>query len=415
MNTPSGSCRNDKSPDDWKCLCFKWKATIIDFGFARALTPGDLENDVTSAAATTTTKKISRSASPSRHPVKQDAGYLNTDIYKGDQKKKKYLNIFRSISTGSISELDTSMRSTRSEGSVGSVSHKMKRVMSTLGNRNFAAPEIVNKVRQLTAQEKKKETQKESSQQTKGMSDSTKTISAFVADYGVLADSYSMGLTIQYMMTGVVPGVSIHGTMKKQQRADRNKKVFSKIGLAKKKTTEKKKLRKPRYRSMEDVPGQVLLLVKRLTHRSPRKRISVRKARRTTAWISEVLSFQEAKHQSNYYFELPSNECTGSQQQQQELQQHNPVATLSLEYVSEEQIHSLDETRYLPLATATPGSVVSTHGATHTVKTIDSINDFPLGSDDNNSNSNFNKENYYVGNDDDDGIILDLEDDMVTF
>jgi hypothetical protein len=152
--TSTGLC-HDKSPDDWKRLCFKWKVTIIDFGFARALTPGDLENDAT--VPTTGTTKPSRSASPSRHPIKQDAGYHN--ICQDDQKKKKGHKIFRDMSNNSLFELDSSHHSDHSNGSFGSVSsisHKMKRVMSTLGNRNFAAPEIVNKVRQFSAQDKKK-------------------------------------------------------------------------------------------------------------------------------------------------------------------------------------------------------------------------------------------------------------------
>lgn len=329
------SDRDFKSPEEWKRLCLKYRAKIIDFGFARALTPGDMEED---RSAT----KSKRSSSPTRHPKKKDAGYHNIqedELNRSQRKKKKSANIFSSSHHSASSLcLEDSFHS------IASVSHKMKRVMSTLGNRNYAAPEIVNKVRQFSAQDKKKELQQDLERRS---SETTKTISAFVADYGLLVDSYSMGHTIRYMMTGVQPGNSVEDTIKKQQRAGMAKKVLSKFGLGKKKKTNdqnKKVARKPRYRSQEDLPGQVSLLIQELTELSPHKRISIRKARRAAPWICDVLTFQT------------------KQQQQQESN-----SEISLEYCSEEQLHSLTQTRYLPMATSAPSSVV-----TPTVTTLDS-------------------------------------------
>jgi hypothetical protein len=395
-------CQDEKSPEVWKELCLRYKATIIDFGFARALTPVDLD-DVSHE----------ESSSQERHPNKENAGYQNVgrdqQISKA-QKQKKALergsngnsgplrNLFRNLSKTSLvslNEMDDSVHS------LASVSHKMKRVMSTLGNRNYAAPEIVNKVREFSAQDKKKETQKDI-QQKKTASETTKTISEFVADYGVLVDSYSMGHTIRYMMTGVMPGVSVEDTIKKQQRAGRAKKVFSKLGMSKKKKAAAGKgPRKPRYRSLYDLPGQLFLLVERLTEVSPYNRMSIRNARRTVPWVRDVLSFQEQPKNIHDGLDGPTDTGTPTEALQE----------LSLEYVSEEQLHSLRETRYLPLATTTPGSIVSIHGSrrsiggatAYTVQTTEeSIHDFQL---DNSSDSSNNPAAEGVG----------LEDDILTF
>lgn len=335
------SDRDYKSPEEWKRLCLKYRAKIIDFGFARALTPGDMEDGPSTQSK--------RSPTWERHPKKKEAGYENIhqdELDRSQRKNKKNSgNIFNSRhSTGSFC-LDGSSHSI---GSVASVSHKMKRVMSTLGNRNYAAPEIVNKVRQFSAQEKKKERENDPE---RNLSQATKTISSFVADYGLLVDSYSMGHTIKYMMTGVQPGVSIDATIKKQQRAAMAKKILSKFGFGKKKKSQdaKKGPRKPFYRSLEDIPGQVVLLIEELTELSPQNRLSIRKARRTSPWICDTLSFQKQTQDS----------------------------TLSLEQCSEEQLQSLTQTRYLPMATLTPGSVVSTLDATAPTVT-NSNQDFPL-------------------------------------
>jgi len=365
--------RDSKSSDEWKKLCFKYRIKIIDFGFARALTPEDMEQKPAKASA-------SRSESPSRrHPKEKEAGYHNVHsdalihIKKKNAGGKTNGKLVRRFygSKESLSELDDSIRSNQLDDSIRSnqsVSHKMIRVMSTLGNRHFAAPEILGKVRHITPQEKKAEIR----DHQKCASGTTNTISEYVANYGVLADSYSMGHTIRYMMTGVRPGVSVEDTIRKQQRSRMTKKVLIKLGLKKKKSTTsgeqtKKKPRKPFYRSLNDTPGMILVLVEELTEISVHRRVSIRKARRYP-WISDVLAFQEYNNNKTHHH-TPNDEETTNEL--------NPAVVTtsllpepSLEHVSEEQLHELHETRYLPLATTTPFSGVSTQ----TTKTFVSLN-----------------------------------------
>ncbi len=314
--------------------------------------------------------KSKQSSSPSRHPKKKDAGYhiVQEDELNRSQRKtkKNSANIFGSSSYHSAKSIDLLEDSVHS---TASASHKLKRVMSTLGNRNYAAPEIVKKVREFSAQDKKEELQKDLERRS---SKTTKTISTFVADYGLLVDSYSMGHTIRYMMTGVQPGISVESTIKKQQRSAMAKKVLSKFGLdktkkKKKKTQETKKApRKPRFRSQEDLPGQVPLLIKNLTELSPYKRMSIRKARRNVAWISDVMAFQTRGM-------VVTDDSTTST---------STTSSLSLDHCSEEQLHSLTQTRYLPLA------AVNIDGTAPTVTTTDSNHEFPSDSNCSSTGSN---------------------------
>ena len=286
--------KNAKTSDEWKRLCHKYKVTILDFGFARALTPEDLEEDPE------TSHRKSRDSS--------------------SKSEKEIIDIDNTLGNENIND------SQHSASSLASVSHKMKRVMSTLGNRNYAAPEIVNKVRRRSAWDKKLERRQKRERQC---SETTKTISDFVADYSLLVDSYSMGNTIRYMMTGVRPGLSVDEVIRKQQRSAKAKKIVGKL-LRLKKSNEhsSNSSRKPIYRSMGDLHGQIYLLIQNLTQTLPNERISIRKARRTVEWISDVLSFQEV---------TDSKEAA-------------PLYH-TLDRVSEEQLQSLYESHYLPLAT----------------------------------------------------------------
>mmetsp|Transcript_5821 Transcript_5821/g.13476 ORF Transcript_5821/g.13476 Transcript_5821/m.13476 type:complete len:607 (-) Transcript_5821:464-2284(-) len=362
---------DSKSPDHWKKMCYKHKATIIDFGFARALTPIDVEDK---QPAIETGGKVAGGY----HHIHEE--YIEDSSGRRKSSSSRGFGSRRRARNDEMTALDDS---THSNTSMASASHQMKRVMSTLGNRNFAAPEILDMVRPVTQQDKKKDKRQREQLESK-VSTTTKTISEFVADYGLLVDSYSLGHSIRYMMTGVQPGQSIDDAIKKQQRSGMRKKVLSKLGFKKKKgaADQKKSPRKPFFRSLDDLPGPVYLLISNLTKRSTESRISVRKARRTVPWISCVMTFQEQAPKSYYegLEETPSNSIK---------KQGIPSPPLSLEHLSEEQLHSLSDTRYLPLATANSSQVVS-HSKTRSASTktfetmdirVDEIHSDPLDSD----------------------------------
>lgn len=281
-----------RSEPNWEALRSKYKVTLIDFGFARALTPDDV--------AKPSRDSIRRDSElASYHRISYDSSYKETNGGSRDDlgtsgRSARSGSLRRRISRGI---LDSSIHrmlgmSNHSGGSKSdelskSASHRVRRTMSALGNKMFAAPEIVNEVRpqfRPRAEPKLK----------KGEGNTTETISNYVADYGLLADSYSMGHTIRYMMTGVQPGISVEDAIL-QQNGGAIGKLFS-LCCAKSSGGDSQK-RSVRYRSMDDLPGEILRLVGALTQISESNRLSIRKARWGVPWIADVLNRQMEEKQ----------------------------------------------------------------------------------------------------------------------
>lgn len=157
--------------------------------------------------------------------------------------------------------------------------------MSALGNKMFAAPEIINQVRSEFRPRTEPSLKKGGDQ---GAS-TTETISNYVADYGLLVDSYSMGHSIRYMMTGVQPGISVEDAIR-QQNGGCIGELFSLCLANKNKSNQKRTVR---YRSMDDLPSETCRLVGALTQILEKNRMSIRKARWSFPWIADVLEPQE--------------------------------------------------------------------------------------------------------------------------
>ena len=146
--------------------------------------------------------------------------------------------------------------------------------------RMFAAPEIINHVHPQFRERVDPNLRKSGEEAT------TETISNYVADYGLLVDAYSMGHTIRYMMTGVQPGISVEDAIF-QQTGGPIGQLFS-LCCGKKSGSENQK-RSVRYRHMDELSRDILRLVGALTQMSEQKRLSIRKARSSVPWITEVL------------------------------------------------------------------------------------------------------------------------------
>lgn len=152
----------------------------------------------------------------------------------------------------------------------------------------FAAPEILNQVRPQFRERIEPNLKKN------GEAATTDTISNYVADYGFLVDAYSMGHTIRYMMTGVQPGISVEDAIFMQNGGVIGQ-LFS-LCCGKKSDGENQK-RSVRYRTMDELPGDILRLVGALTQISEQKRLSVRKARQSFPWIVDVLQLADEKQE----------------------------------------------------------------------------------------------------------------------
>jgi serine/threonine protein kinase len=276
----SGDAEGQEDPNtskgdnvNWEELCKKWKVTLVDFGFARALSPKDVQKP--------TLEMRRENLAASYHPNAVNS----TDIDKsGRPNKDMSSSKSRRSLVGSLHGR-MSLFKMSDDGLNRSTSHLLVRQMSALGNRNFAAPEIINKVKH----DKKRGEQAKLNDAEPN--DLTETISEYVADYGLMVDAYSMGFTIRYMMTGVPPYKSIAEAIQEQES------LCNKLCGGKKNNAR----RSVRYRRLEELPGEVQRLIENLTERSESKRTSIRTARRSYPWISDVLSgteneLEEQKH-----------------------------------------------------------------------------------------------------------------------
>jgi len=224
----------------WPQLLQKWHVTLIDFGFARALTEDDVKRP---------TLKMRRE--------NVNASFHGT-IYNLDSSRGSYLGSSRASSDLSSSGRK---RSSLIRGSI-SISRHMTRKMSALGNRNFAAPEIL-KVKQEVPHDA--------------------TISEFVAEYGLLVDAYSLGCTIRYMMTGVPPHERVEDYIAAQNSVCL--KIARALGCGKPDPNK----RQPHYRLETSLPADVQRMIKKLTERLEQNRTSVREARRYP-WVSTLMT-----------------------------------------------------------------------------------------------------------------------------
>lgn len=132
--------------------------------------------------------------------------------------------------------------------------------MSALGTIAFAAPEIKYKAR------------------SKDAIANADVLSSAVADYGMTADAYSMGITIREMLTGVPSHVQdIAGYIR-----DENSLLVKLFTCCSSRPGEGK--RHMTYRLPNALPGDASRLVKDLTIKKEEERSSVRQAQANT-WI----------------------------------------------------------------------------------------------------------------------------------
>jgi serine/threonine protein kinase len=80
-----------------------------------------------------------------------------------------------------------------------------------VGNRSYAAPEIINGVHD--ASQHMEDVRILTSSSGHLVTDVTRTLSDHVAYYGLLVDSYSVGNVIRYCVTGVAPNLDVSDTI----------------------------------------------------------------------------------------------------------------------------------------------------------------------------------------------------------
>jgi serine/threonine protein kinase len=244
---------------DWAALRQKWHVTVVDFGFARALTP----EDVTQPSAQYQRENMDASFHSTKFNNLDGSSSLN-----GSNASRRSLNMSGSGRKSLVRRSN-------------SISNKMHRTMSALGSPQFAAPEIRKVVKAATKNN-------DNNDDDDDENDVTHTISSFVSEYGLLVDAYSLGCTIRYMMTGVQPHQSVAQAIAEQSNIIEQLCGLLCLGGGGSKTKTKNAPRTPRFRFVDDLPGEVQRLISKMTEREESERTSCRSARRYH-WINDVL------------------------------------------------------------------------------------------------------------------------------
>jgi nicotinic acid phosphoribosyltransferase len=165
--------------------------------------------------------------------------------------------------------------------------------MSAVGNRFFAAPEVQRRVRDIKLSEHGKP---------------KNTLSNFVSDYGMVADAFSVGATIRYILTGVSPMENIDDVIWAQQNPVTKASRWIGKKLSKSKETKK---RTKTFRKIKECPREAVKLVLGMTHGDQLQRTTVRAAR-MCPWIDEVLESTENPALSEMKFlKCATKDCEG--------------------------------------------------------------------------------------------------------
>jgi len=302
----------------------KWHLTLIDFGFARPLHPDDIHVDV---GLRNLSYSLDLTSNNNNASIQKDLLLMSVD---------KPLEAMSHLEHHPVTNNLNSKESKRTADTKESISHHRVEDLSALGNRHFAAPEMLQNVRKFTrrlssssmANSQSRHNHSNSTESSKAkdapiadtsLSSSlentslrkrssitnlltlvslrrhaSKThntpLSEHVSTYGMVVDAYSVGATLRYMVTGCPPHVSTSAYIAEQKNPLNA--IGSLFHRKSKSASETNPPRKKQYRYQQDLPEEVRFLVLGLTHFDPQKRTSVR-----TALKSKWFGGEESKNE----------------------------------------------------------------------------------------------------------------------
>jgi len=250
------TCWSDGVDGDEAAKSMRWKIKLIDFGFARALRPDDIEDEESLLRREKEPHDdfFGRSSVDNKldeRSIHQSG--LGLDLSRSGTKKRE-LDLSNSISRYKIMDL------------------------SAVGNRNFAAPEIKKGVHVF--------------KRNKATEQGRDPLTRCVSNYGMIVDAFSTGATIRYICTGIPPQTSFEEFIAEKNSCE--KVIWRKIKAAVKKNDTKPK---KRYRSNDDLPAEAVRLILGMTHWNEKKRTTVRSAR-NYEWIASSYSMKGQNKES---------------------------------------------------------------------------------------------------------------------
>jgi serine/threonine protein kinase len=209
----------------------EWMIILVDFGFAKALTPDE-------CGIQNSSERLS----------------VRTLVHRGIEKQASELIERKDDSIHDA--VKNSRRNSIILKSKHSFERKPIRAMSALGTRDYAAPEVTK---------------------SRQKSDGDTALTEYVADYGLISDAYSIGCTIRVMLTGVPAKEKNEVAFMSSQGGGLLAILFSCCSMGREK-------RKRRYKWLDETPKPARELVLKLMNPLYADRLSVPLAREEL-WI----------------------------------------------------------------------------------------------------------------------------------
>lgn len=274
---------DDNWSNDAKVGSKTWHVVLVDFGFSRALTPNDVSDDIGLYKA-----------------VHRDTPGQAPDVPNIE------VSLDEALARGKGAEWDKSKSGGKTIVLDESISDVRLLDMSAVGNKDYAAPEILRTIRKYeekesngselnesrgTSQhsvgtsgsagrkEKRTKRQRSSILQRRRRRKRNKPLGRNVADYGMVADAYSLGAVLRYILTGVPPSHNIDeyiGLYNSPMAQFMEMIGFLFMNCRKDPTKEGK--RKLQFRRNSDIPKEAANLVRSLTNWNEHDRCTVRAA-----------------------------------------------------------------------------------------------------------------------------------------
>jgi len=258
----------------------KWNIKLIDFGFARALRPDDIEDENNYTLKTKKEDTIGFLFGTVDNQL--DDASMRGSSYSGVTTKNKKKGNKKTDNDNNPIDL--------SHHSQASISKIPVRALSAVGNRMYAAPEITNGVRIFKKRGAGKNKNNQGGNQQEPLTEC-------VSDYGMIVDAFSTGATIRYMCLGIPPQTSVEDFWREKNSLLRVVGRKVKKAITKKDTGTTKK-RKKKYRADNDLPTEAVRLILGMTHWNAKKRTSVRSAR-SYDWIASSYSMKNSNSSSS--------------------------------------------------------------------------------------------------------------------
>jgi serine/threonine protein kinase len=269
----------------------EWRMKLVDFGFARALTPAEcgvlnghqrrpsMSELIQRGITNEKSRRSSLGIEGGDGAVLEDTddAAINDTSSKLRRKSILFTRRSNSLEEEETMPADDSSSSRRRKSSLfgrkqlNSIEKNLIRAMSALGTLDYAAPEIKN---------------------SRDKCDGDVALTDLVADYGLIADAYSVGCTIREILTGVpakeakneMDFMTSHGNS-----IDFLALFFSCCTTTASNSSNRRKKRKRRYKWLDESPKHARELVLKMINTKIADRLTVPLAREEV-WIKGGMS-----------------------------------------------------------------------------------------------------------------------------